>query len=97
MAVPTFQNTQITDSITQANTKVVSEGPATASLGSEALALALALARQNPQPPQILPTAQPAGVEGLLSLYRVDTAASGNALEAILAEAGRPPKSPTDP
>ena len=87
MAFPTAVNSQITDSITQANTKVVGDSPAV-SVGELYIATsqALANAAHNATSGQ-----QQAGVTGQASmtqsvgtLLSIDTASTGKATQAIL-------------
>ena len=91
MAFPTFVNDQITDSITQANTKVLGDAPAVA-MGNlyQATAQALANAAHNAtnNQQQSYVTSQAATTMGVATLYSIDTASTGEATAAILA-AGR--------
>jgi hypothetical protein len=86
MAHPTAVNSQITDSITQANTKVLGDAPAMG-MGNLFIATSQALSNsaQNATFAQnqgwtTMQTATTQGVAGLLTL---DTAAVGRAAEAI--------------
>lgn len=99
MAAPSHQNTQITDAVTQAPTKVVSTEPITAigRLAPVAIAQGLANAAQNIPPFQNPSTAQPASVQDIMSLYAIDTAAAKLADMTAMLETARPPKSPTEP
>jgi hypothetical protein len=80
MAYPTAVNNQITDSISQANTKVLGDSPAM-SMGeffvatSQALANAAHNATTNQQHSVV--TSQAANVQGVSTLYSVDTASTG--------------------
>jgi hypothetical protein len=79
MAYPTAVNNQITDSITQANTKVLGDSPAI-SLGeffvatSQALANAAHNATTNQQQSGL--TSQATNVMGISTLYSLDTAST---------------------
>lgn len=77
MAFPTSVNDQITDSITQANTKVLGDSPAMA-MGNlyQATAQALANAAHNAASAaqQTNITAQAATTMGVTTLYSIDTA-----------------------
>jgi hypothetical protein len=87
MAHPTAVNDQITDSIAQANTKVVGDSPAM-SMGelmiatSQALANAAHNATSNQQNSVI--TSQAANVMGVANLYSLDTASDGVSTGKIL-------------
>jgi hypothetical protein len=87
MAYPTHVNDQITDSITQANTKVLGDAPAIA-MGNlyQATAQALANAAHNATnaQQQSYVTAQAATTAGVATLYALDTASTGIATEDIL-------------
>lgn len=87
MAFPTAVNDQITDSVTQANTKVLGDAPAVA-LGNlyQATAQALANAAHNATTAQQQNylTAQATTVMGVSTLYAIDTASTGEATKAIL-------------
>jgi hypothetical protein len=87
MAFPTSVNNQITDSVTQANTKVLGDAPAIA-LGNlfQATAQALANAAHNAtnSQQQSYVTAQAATTMGVATLYSLDTAATGIATKDIL-------------
>lgn len=86
MAFPTAINSQITDSITQANTKVLGDAPAIA-MGNLFVATAQALsnaahnATNNQQ--QSYVTMQTATTMGVATLYSIDTASAGVATEDI--------------
>ncbi|GGE62815.1 MULTISPECIES: RebB family R body protein [Pedobacter] len=77
MAFPTSVNDQITDSVTQANTKVLGDAPAIA-MGNlyQATAQALANAAHNATSSQQQSniTAQAATTMGVTMLYSIDTA-----------------------
>lgn len=86
MANPTADNSQITDSVTQANTQILGDAPAQ-SLGnlyiatSQALANAAHNATNNQQQTYI--AMQAAITQGIATLYSVDTASTGVATEKI--------------
>ena len=86
MAFPTSVNDQITDSVTQANVKVLGDAPAIA-LGNlyQATAQALANAAHNATTGQQQNnvTAQAATTMGVATLYAIDTAADGVATSKI--------------
>jgi hypothetical protein len=77
MAFPTSVNDQITDSVTQANTKVLGDAPAVA-MGNfyQATAQALANSAHNASSSQQQTnvTAQAATTMGITTLYAIDTA-----------------------
>ncbi len=89
MSFPTAVNSQITDSITQANTKVLGDAPATA-MGnfmiatSQALSNAAHNATTKQQQAEI--TAQAATTQGISTLYAIDTAATAVATSMIYGE-----------
>jgi len=87
MAFPTAVNDQITDSVTQANVKVLGDAPAMA-LGNlyQATAQALANAAHNAAnaQQQSYVTGQSATTMGVATLYSLDTASDGKATAAIL-------------
>lgn len=87
MAFPTSVNDQITDSVTQANVKVLGDAPATA-MGNlyQATAQALANAALNAttSQQQSAVAAQAATTMGVSMLYSIDTAATGVATQQIL-------------
>jgi hypothetical protein len=87
MAYPTAVNNQITDSVTQANTKVLADAPAMA-MGSfyQATSQALANAAHNASnaQQQSYVTAQAATTMGASVLYSLDTASAGIATMDIL-------------
>lgn len=86
MAFPTAVNDQITDSITQANTKVIGDAPAMA-MGNlyQATAQALANAAHNAttSQQQTTITSLAATTQGVATLYSVDTASTGVATAKI--------------
>ena len=88
MAFPTSVNSQITDSVTQANVKVLGDAPAVA-MGNlfQATAQALSNSAHNAttSQQQTSVTAQAATTQGVATLYAVDTASTGKATQAILA------------
>lgn len=88
MAFPTAVNSQITDSITQANTKVLGDAPAIASgnlfvATSQALSNAAHNATNNQQ--QSYVTMQASTTQGVSTLFAVDTASTGRATSMIFA------------
>ena len=88
MAFPTSVNDQITDSVTQANVKVLGDAPAL-SMGNlfQATSQALGNAAHNATTAQqqTSVTAQAATTMGVATLYAIDTASTGKAKNAILA------------
>ncbi|WP_298513168.1 RebB family R body protein [uncultured Kordia sp.] len=84
---PTAVNSQITDSVTQANTKVLGDAPAIA-MGNlmEVTSQALANAAHNATTNQTSsnPTSQAATTQGVETIYDIDTASSANATSKIL-------------
>jgi hypothetical protein len=86
MAFPTAINSQITDSITQANTEVLGDAPAIA-MGnlfmatSQALSNAAHGATNNQQ--QAFITSQAATTAGVSAMLVLDTAAEGEAASKI--------------
>jgi hypothetical protein len=86
MAFPTAINSQITDSVTQANTKVLGDAPAVA-MGnlmvttSQALSNAAHNATNNQQ--QSYVTMQASTSQGVATLLTVDTASTGIATSDI--------------
>ena len=102
MAFPTSVNNQITDSITQANTKVLGDAPAVA-MGNlfQATGQALSNAAHNATNAQTQSyvTSQAETTQGVATLLSVDTASTGIATKKILATrryvpglTGPPPK-----
>jgi hypothetical protein len=87
MAFPTAVNDQITDSVTQANVKVLGDAPAMA-MGSlfQATAQSMGNAAHNATGAiqQSLVTAQAATTMGVTTLYSLDTAAAAKATQAVL-------------
>lgn len=87
MAFPTSVNNQITDSVTQANVKVLGDAPAMA-MGNlfQATSQALSNAAHNATTAQQQTnvTAQAATTMGVTTLYSIDTASTGKATSAIL-------------
>ena len=87
MAFPTAVNSQITDSVTQVNTKVVGDSPAVATTNlylatSQALSNAAHNATSNQQ--QAYMTMQAATTQGVSSLLQLGTTITGEASENIL-------------
>ena len=86
MAFPTAVNSQITDSVSQVNTKVLGDAPAIA-MGnlfvatSQALSNAAHNATNNQQ--QSYVTMQASTTQGVATLLSVDTASSGIATSTI--------------
>jgi hypothetical protein len=86
MAFPTAVNSQITDSITQVNTKVLGDAPAVA-MGnlfmatSQALSNAAHNATNNQQQSTI--TAQSSTTMGVTTLYSIDTASEAHGTAKI--------------
>ncbi|NQY34408.1 MAG: RebB family R body protein [Alteromonadaceae bacterium] len=87
MAFPTAVNDQITDSVTQANVKVLGDAPAM-SMGNlfQATSQALSNAAHNATSAQqqMAVTAQAATTMGVTTLYSIDTATVGVATKTIL-------------
>ncbi|RBP53103.1 RebB family R body protein [Arenicella xantha] len=87
MAFPTAVNSQITDSVTQANVQVLGDAPAIA-MGNlfQATAQALSNAAHNATVAQQQTNiaAQAATTMGVALLYSLDTASTGKATAAIL-------------
>ena len=88
MAFPTAVNDQITDSVTQANTKVLGDAPAMA-MGNlyqatgQALSNAAHDAATNQQ--QVNVTSQASTTMGITTLMALDTATTGMATKTIFA------------
>ena len=86
MAFPTSVNSQITDSVTQVNTKVLGDAPAVA-MGNlfQATAQALSNAAHNATTSQQQSniTAQAATTQGVATLFAIDTASTGIATQKI--------------
>ena len=79
MAFPTAVNSQITDSITQANTEVLGTAPAVAmgnffQATAQALSNAAHNATNNQQQSNV--TSQAATTSGITTLYSIDTASA---------------------
>lgn len=87
MALPTFVNDMITDSIAQVNTKVLGDAPAIA-MGNlfQATAQALANSAHNAtsSQQQTNVTAQAATTMGVTTLYSIDTASTATGTTSIL-------------
>ncbi|MCW8875430.1 MAG: RebB family R body protein [Kangiellaceae bacterium] len=87
MAFPTSVNSQITDSVTQANVEVLGDAPAL-SMGNlfQATSQALGNAAHNAtsSQQQTAVTAQAATTMGVTVLYSLDTASTGMATKSIL-------------
>ena len=87
MAFPTAVNDQITDSVTQANVKVLGDAPAM-SMGNlfQATSQALSNAAHNATSAQqqMAVTAHAATTMGVTTLYSIDTATVGVATKTIL-------------
>lgn len=88
MAFPTAVNSQITDSVTQANTKVVADSPAL-SLGELYIATSQALSNAahnaTTAQQQTGVTSQASMTQSVGTLLSVDTASTGEATAAIFA------------
>jgi hypothetical protein len=87
MAFPTAVNSQITDSISQVNTKVLGDAPSVAMgnlfvASSQALSNAAHNATNNQQ--QSYVTMQASTTQGISTLLSVDTASTGVATKAVL-------------
>ena len=86
MAFPTSVNNQITDSITQANVKVLGDAPSVA-MGNLYMATAQALGNAahnaTTSQQQANVTAQAATTQGVALLYSLDTASTGMATMKI--------------
>ena len=88
MAFPTAVNSQITDSVTQANLKVVGDAPAVATgnlfvATSQALSNAAHNATVNQQQANV--TVQAATTSGVSTLLSLDTASAGKATAKVFA------------
>ena len=87
MAFPTSVNSQITDSVTQANTKVLGDSP---SMGMGNLFIATSQALSNAAhnatnaQQQSWVTTQAATTQGVGTLYSIDTASTGVSTSKIL-------------
>ncbi len=88
MAFPTSVNSQVTDSVTQANTQVVGTAPAVAT-GNLFVATSQALSNSAHNATigqsQTNLTSQTAMTQGVSTLYSVDTASTGEATAHIYA------------
>ncbi|MGI0116772.1 RebB family R body protein [Zooshikella sp. RANM57] len=88
MSFPTSVNNQITDSVTQVNTKVLGDAPATA-MGNFMIATSQALSNAahnaTTGQQQAAVTAQAATTQGIATLYAIDTAATGTSSKKIFA------------
>lgn len=98
MAFPTNVNDQITDSVSQVNTKVLGDAPAVAmgnlfQATSQALSNAAHNATEDQQ--QSYVTTQASTTQGVSTLLSVDTASTGEATRTIFAAA--PPAPPSEP
>lgn len=87
MAFPTAMNDQVTDSISQVNTKVLGDAPAVAMgnlfvVTSQALSNAAHNATNNQQ--QSYVTMQTSTTQGVSTLLAIDTASTGVATSAIM-------------
>ena len=86
MAFPTSLNSQITDSVTQVNTKVLGDAPAVA-MGNlfQATGQALSNSAHNAttNQNQVNVTSQAAMTQAVATLYAVDTASTGVATAKI--------------
>lgn len=88
MAFPTAVNSQITDSVSQVNTKVLGDAPAIATgnfmiATSQALSNAAHNATSGQQNAAV--TAQAALTQGVTTLYAIDTATTAVAEQKIFA------------
>ena len=87
MAFPTAVNSQITDSVTQANTQVLGTAPAVA-MGNlyQATSQALSNAAQNATlaQQQMFVTAQAATTMGVALLYSLDVASTGASVAKVI-------------
>ncbi|WP_355604434.1 RebB family R body protein [Xanthomonas cannabis] len=85
MAFPTAVNSQITDSVSQVNTKVLGDAPAIA-MGNLFVATSQALsnAAHNANQQQSYVTMQASTTQGVSTLYSIDTASDGVATREIL-------------
>lgn len=91
MAYPTAVNDQITDAVSQVNTKVLGDAPAVAmgnlfTATSQALSNAAHNATHNQQQTNV--TAQSATTQGISTLYGIDTASTGVATQRIFSGSG---------
>ncbi len=90
MPLPTNVNSQITDSVSQVNTKVLGDAPAIAT-GNFMIATSQALsnAAHNATSSQASTneTSQAATTQGVETIYGIDTASTANATSKILKDA----------
>ena len=88
MAYPTAVNSQVTDAVSQTNTKVLGDAPAMA-MGNlyQATAQALSNAAHNATTgqQQATMTAQAVMTTGVTTLYSIDTASAGEATAKVFA------------
>lgn len=87
MALPTAVNTQITDSVTQANVEVLADAPAVAMANLyQATAQAMGNAAHNATSAQqqTAVTAQACTTMGVATLFSLDVSAAGKATTAVL-------------
>lgn len=88
MAYPTSVNSQITDSVTQANTKVLGDNPAIA-MGNLMIATSQALSNAAHNATTLQQQAgismQASTIQGVSTLYTLDTASAGVASSKIFA------------
>jgi len=88
-------NPQITDSVTQANVKVLGDAPAMA-MGNvyQAMAHSMGLLFENAVTAQqnLAITAQAATVQGVMQIYSVDTVADATAVAELIKASGVNPK-----
>lgn len=86
MAYPTSVNSQITDSVTQANTKVLGDSPAVAGgnlMIATSQALSNAAHNSTYAQQQAAVTMQAATTQAVATLFSVDTAATGEATAKV--------------
>lgn len=88
MAYPTSVNSQVTDSITQVNTKVLGDSPSMA-MGNLFVATSQALSNAahnaTTAQQQSVVTAQAATTQGISTLYCINTGSTGRATSEIYA------------
>jgi hypothetical protein len=86
MAYPTAVNDQITDSVSEVNTKVLGDAPAMA-MGNVFIATSQALSNAahnaTTSQQQTGLTSQAAMTQGVSTLYSIDTASTGKATQTI--------------
>jgi len=88
MSFPTAVNSQITDAVTQVNTKVVGETPAVATgnlMIATSQALSNAAHNSTTGQQQTGLTAQAATTTGISNLFSIDTASTGTATAKVFA------------